>query len=103
MRRVLRYEVPADDTSHLIGAGPILMTTPWRQAASSPAGRLEVWVQVEVADDWPATREERQSVQVFRTGHPIPDGAIARASCLDGFLVWHLYEVPAAFAAEATA
>ena len=72
MRRVLRYEVPADDTSHLIGAGPILMTTPWRQAASSPAGRLEVWVQVE-------------------------------ASCLDGFLVWHLYEVPAAFAAEASA
>jgi hypothetical protein len=32
-------------------------------------------------------------VQAFGTGQPIPDGAVWLASCLDGPLVWHVYEV----------
>lgn len=96
IRRILRYEVDVNDRPKRIGDGPVLMAQRWRQAVTrrhDPTGRVEVWVEVSLDESWPATDEPTRLVQVFGTGREIPIGAVWLASCLDGPLVWHLYEV----------
>lgn len=92
-RRVLRYEIAVNDQPQPIAAGRVLMAQPHRQAQRSPAGRVEVWVDAALPVDWPASSPAMRLVQAFGTGQPIPDGAVWLASCLDGPLVRHVYEV----------
>lgn len=95
-RRVLRYEIPVDDHPYAIPQGRVLMAHPWRESQVVPAGRVELWVEVIVPDDFPSSGPAQDRlVQVFGTGHPLTDAGRWLASCLDGPLVWHVYEVTA--------
>lgn len=49
-------------------------------------GRVTVWFE---------TGDRSLSLELFGTGHPVPDDAQHRGSilCLDGALVLHLYEI----------
>ena len=93
-RRVLRYEIPVDDKAHPIPRGPVLMVTPWRLIQTSPAGRVEVWIETEIPDNWPnSDPSTTRDVVVVGTGQLLPDGSRWLGSCLDGPMVWHLYEL----------
>lgn len=97
MRRVLRYDIVVDDSEHLVGDGKVLMVTSRRgmpyQLGNQQLRRVEVWVEVDVPDNWPKSSEHFKRVQVFGTGHQIPEGAEWVGSCLDGDFVWHVYNV----------
>lgn len=94
-RRVLRYEIPIDDNFHEIPAGKILHLSDYRQKhITGERARIEVWV--ETTFDGSRVLSPivgLQRVQVFGTGHPLPEDATHLATCLDGALVWHLYNV----------
>lgn len=106
-RSVLRYEIPIDDQLHQIAAGKVLMAVPHRQQ-DSPVRRLEVWVETDVELEnihagnpgvsvrtLIAGAVDHTHVQVYGTGHMLPDEATHLATCVDRGLVWHLYERPA--------
>lgn len=69
----------------------------WRMMVNNdvPAGRIEVWVQVDVPDNFPADGPLPRTRQVIivGTGHVVPLDTTWLASCLDGPLVWHLYQL----------
>ena len=90
--RVLRFNVPVDGQPHDIAVGnPVL--TAVRHDTAPMAGIVEVWVETVVADNFPAGGYETRQVQVFGTGRQIPDWAEHVGSCLDGPLVWHVYDL----------
>lgn len=95
-RRVLRFEIPVDDRPHEIAAGRPVLVTMYR-GPEERFDRVEVWIETWVPFGWPSRENpEKQLVQVFGTGHRLPDGQIEHmGSCFaaDGRLVWHLYEV----------
>lgn len=94
-RRVLRYEIPIDDNSYEIPAGKILHLSDYRQKhITGERARVEVWVEVTFAGSRVVSPiVGLQRVQVFGTGHPLPDDSAHVATCLDGSLVWHLYKI----------
>lgn len=94
-RRVLRYEIPIDDAPCRVPVGVAIMACPWRQTQSWPSSHVEMWIDVETPDDWPSTHGPSTWVQVFGTGQAIPRSAKWLASCIDGALVWHIYELGA--------
>lgn len=102
LRRVLRYEIPIDDNFHEIPAGKILHLSEYRHKnITGERARIEVWVEVTFEGAgvvFPIIGLQR--VQVFGTGHPLPEDAAHLATCLDGALVWHLYQVNQAAPAE---
>ena len=99
IRRVLRRSLTVTD-QHSLPAGPVVLVQRDRSYGWRPhdAGQIEVWVEATTPEGWPAVpgQGEPRAVQVFGTGHPIPDGAIWLGSCLDGSLVWHLYDITVA-------
>jgi hypothetical protein len=52
------------------------------------AGDPTLWAHVD-----PDAPFRNRQVQVFGTGHPIPDGAKYIDSCDDGPFVWHAFEL----------
>jgi hypothetical protein len=82
--RVLKWRVPLDTQPHAIGAGQVVLV------GQQPGGGSEVQVWTLEASDSGPTRE----VQVFGTGHQIPDDMQPIGSCLsaDGWYVWHVFE-----------
>lgn len=88
-QRVLRWNVPVNDRPHSVGGGPVALV------ASRETGMVEVWT-VETVNSLLECAAPKRTVQVFGTGHRVPDGAEHMGSALDGPLVWHLFEVPGA-------
>jgi len=88
-RRMFRYSVPIDDEPHAFS----LTGQPVAVAAREHGNfytEAEFWAE---HDDSVSTAS--RYVQVFGTGHPLPDDARWIGTCprtADG-LVWHLYEV----------
>lgn len=82
-RQVLRWPVPVDDLAHPIGNGPIM------HVAAREHAVVEVWTEED------GNPELTRFVQVFGTGHLLPDDATHVGSTFDGGttgLVWHVYE-----------
>jgi hypothetical protein len=99
-RRVLRYEVPVDDSWHEIGGGWVVHVDNRPPAFTGLLPRVEVWTVEELPDDWPATPglTPHRRVIVVGTGHRIPDTAVEHlGSVLDGPFVWHLFAEPPPF------
>lgn len=95
-RRMLRYQVPADDEWHTVelkaGASVFI-------AAHSERGpdRVDFWAEGDLDENFaPAGPLEPRKFRVFGTGQPLPDGVVWRATTArspEG-LVWHLMELP---------
>lgn len=84
-RQVLRWDVPVDDQMHSIGSGPVV------NVDSRGLGVVEVWT-----DESEASVSVDRMVQVYGTGHIVPDIATHLGSTLDGGnpgLVWHLFQL----------
>jgi hypothetical protein len=97
-RRVLRWEVPVDDSWHGIGGGQVLLVDarPLMPGIATP--RLEVWTLEELPPEWPEADPiiPKREVSVFGTGHLLdPQVAQHLGSVIDrgvdGALVWHLF------------
>lgn len=83
MRRVLRYEVPADDVGRSIDLrGPIV------HVATRDRNLVEIWV---LDDD--TTPYRPRGFRVYGTGHPVLGDYVGSAVTPDGVAVWHLFEV----------
>lgn len=87
MKRVLKWPVPVDGRPHAVGRGQVA------HVGSSPenAGRtdrVDVWT---IEDD--RSRVPDRAVQVFGTGHEVPESAAYLGSVVVGPLVWHVFEV----------
>jgi hypothetical protein len=88
-RRMFRYEVPIDDSAHVIP----LSRPPVRVSAAVTDGVfwfVEFW-----AEHITGTVKVDRTFQVFGTGHPLPSAAHWIATCprTGHGLVWHLYEI----------
>lgn len=101
-KRVLRYQVPIDDNVHAIPDGAVVHVDTRRRDA------VEAWVEIPGEG---ATGDMR--VQVFGTGHVVPDYAVHLGTALSpsgvsptgdpatapwqkrGALVWHLFRLDA--------
>jgi hypothetical protein len=81
---VLKWRVPLDDRPHTIGAGQVVLVA---QQPDGSNDEVQVWT-LEIRQPGP-TRE----VQVFGTGHKVPDRLVPVGSCLsaDGLFVWHVF------------
>ncbi|MDP9224130.1 MAG: hypothetical protein M3P18_09795 [Actinomycetota bacterium] len=88
MTRVLKWRVPLDDQPHPIGAGRVVLVA---QQQYGVASEMQVWT---VETYGGGTRY----VQVFGTGHTVPDDWEPVGSCVsvDGQFVWHVFERMAA-------
>lgn len=91
MRTVLRYDVPVDDQPHEIAAGAVLHAAAERFITGSTIPRVEVWIECFTPEN--RLPEQTMTVQVFGTGQRLPANARWLRTCLDGRLVWHLYEL----------
>ncbi|MBM6622646.1 hypothetical protein JTF08_13605 [Micrococcaceae bacterium RIT802] len=94
-RRVLRFNLQVTET-HTLPQGPVVMIHHDRAYPDGQeCGRLEVWIEAQTPGDFPAKPElgSRRKVKVFGTGQLIPAGARHMGSCLDGRLIWHLYDI----------
>ncbi|MEV0382383.1 hypothetical protein [Nonomuraea sp. NPDC050643] len=95
-RRMLRYQVVVGDRPKRIEIGE-----GWLSPARVEASRLGVGPNAQhIVEFWAEGDLDGPVVgvwlQVFGTGHPLPEGARwwgTTARTEDGF-VWHLYEVP---------
>lgn len=98
-RRVLRWDVPVDDSWHQIGGGPVMLVDCRALIPGAPTGRVEVWTLERVGADWPKSGplDQTREVAVFGTGHRLdPQARTHLGSVLDpavgGSLVWHIFE-----------
>lgn len=83
MKRVLKWNIPADDRDHPIGGGQVLHV-----ACQGDRALVQVWT-LETEDDGPY-----RAVRIFGTGQPVPDHAgpyLGTALAADGALVWHVF------------
>lgn len=90
MRAVWKYEIPVGfDVDRKMPEGARIVYV----GAQDPHNPDSVQFWAEVDDSQPT---ETRQFFIAGTGHPIgPDGEyVGTAICLDGALVWHLYEVP---------
>lgn len=87
-RRVLRFEIPIDDQPHKLPSGRVVMVSENRRGFPN---RVEVWVDTEEGEN--LARGTSQKLQVFGTGHPVPEDALWVGSCRADPLVWHVFEV----------
>lgn len=93
MRTVYKYEIPVDDEPHEITVlSPGLQFDPL--AIKAFVDRVWVWFEVDTLLD----KSSQRTLQVFGTGHAIPEheDKVARWVGTDidmsTGLVWHLYE-----------
>ena len=82
-KRVLKWSIAVDDSVGVVGGGKVVHV-----ASQNPPYLIEVWTE-EFGVEVP------RRVQVFGTGHAIPNGSIHLGSCIAGPFVWHVYEVTA--------
>lgn len=96
-RKVLRYEIVVNDQPSTLPVGKVVHLSEYHQKhITGERNRVEVWVEVAIPESWPyAENFPTQRVQIFGTGHDLPEGAVHLASTLDGSLVWHLYQLSA--------
>jgi hypothetical protein len=92
-RRVLRWNVPVNDSWHQIGAGQVLHV-----AVRSDRALVEVWTLEELRPDWPKSDvKAKRTVRVYGTGQPIMDADIeylGSALVPGERLVWHVFGAP---------
>lgn len=88
MKRILKWNVPIDDKSHPIGAGPVVHVA---IQGDDTVLELQVWTE-EPAEGEPRTVLAR----VYGTGHEYPDEGFALGSVFGhgGLFVWHLVSFP---------
>lgn len=60
------------------------------RVSPDPRGVACMWALVD-----PDAPTERVQLEIYGTGHPIPDGRTFIGSWLDGPFVWHLFASPA--------
>ena len=89
-RAVLKWEVPVDDRPHEIGGGEIVSV-----ACQFPESRPDV-VMVWTIESRPELTVPKRVVQVYGTGHPLPNivTPLGSAIAVGGGLVWHVMELP---------
>jgi len=87
-KRVLKWVVPVDDETHLVGAGPLVHV-----GCQAGPDQVMVWTE---EDNAPS---QTRAVRVYGTGHLIPDGAEHLGSVIapipglsSASLVWHVYQ-----------
>lgn len=86
--RVLKWTVPVDDGEHLIGEGQVVHV----DTTLGIADEVQVWT-------WEADFDSRplRKVQVFGTGHRVPNHAnwlgtaVHGEGAEKGVLVWHVF------------
>ena len=94
-RRVLRFDMPAEGPELELPAGKVVHFAPHVHMAS----RVEVWVEVDLPQDWPAAEyKAKRFVQIIKTGQVLPPRAkhLATTSTVltpSARLLLHLYEV----------
>lgn len=84
-RAVYKYEIPVDDEWH--GVTMPLPAKVVHVACTGGFGTVYVWA--EVAPD--STETATRKMQVFGTGHALPDGAVYVGTAPAGPFVWHVY------------
>lgn len=80
--RVLKWNVPIDNRESRIGTGKIVLV------ASQHPGSIQVWTE---EDAEPNLDEACRLVEVYGTGHDVPDGHTHLGSVVSPPFVWHLY------------
>ena len=84
-RGVLKWNVRVDDTTHRIGAGPVVMV-----ACQYDPGVVQVWT-----DEADVDHVRDRLARVYGTGQPIPAAAVHIGSVMTaGSLVWHVFASP---------
>jgi hypothetical protein len=81
MKTVHKFEV--ESMGQRFPAGKVVLFGP------DAAGYVCVWIERDTES------EGAQLLQVFGTGHEVPEGNLHLASCKEGSMIWHLYEVGA--------
>lgn len=103
IRTIYRYEIPVDDSSHVLVApidptgldtGNLGRCGIVHVACRDDASRMEVWVQVN--PDRPLDpRYDSMRLTVTGTGRPAPDEGIYLGTALGPIgAVWHLWRLP---------
>lgn len=85
-RRILKWNVPVDDTSHPVGAGPVVLV-----GCQGDIETVQVWT-----EEYDSVDPRMEQARVYGTGQPLPDdhadgehvGSVAVAG---GHLVWHVF------------
>lgn len=87
MRVVLKWEIQLHANDQFIGPGPVLLVG----CKEPDSGKFEVWTEeTQVGHGI----EDCRRVRIFGTGDgAIPPEAVHLGSVIDGFWVWHLYEM----------
>lgn len=81
MQTIFKYPMQLDDRSLALPRGAVI------RRFAMQHGVPTVWAEV----DSNAPTVTRR-VQIFGTGHPLPEGAVYLGSCDHGQFVWHLFE-----------
>jgi hypothetical protein len=92
VKRVLKYTIPVDDYGHAVTGRFTHPLAPFAHVACQDGpDSVQVWAET-VTDD---VAETTRALQVYGTGHPVPDKAwfVGTAVAAGGRLVWHLYDV----------
>lgn len=93
MRRVLKWDVPIDDSWHPVGSGKVtLVAIQFPETPGLPASSLQVWTEEECTPGG-EPRNRLLAATVVGTGHKVPDFALHIGSVVSqaGALVWHVY------------
>lgn len=88
MKRVLKYKVSVREESE-IGVGKVVLA----EYDPTDDDTLFVWVEVDLPSNWPVWAENKRTVAVAGTGHPILYDERHLISVRSGVFVWHIYEV----------
>lgn len=93
-RRILKWPVPVDDKPHLIGSGKVVLV----EVQNRYPETVYVWTEERGDGEHEATAD--RAVQVYGTGHLLPQHAVHLGSVQyplpdgPGQVVWHLYANP---------
>lgn len=82
-QRVLKWDIPVDDTPHIAGAYPVFVV------CQDTYETVQLWT-LDNGDGHVDT-----PYQVFGTGQPVPDGAVyvGTAPAMGGKLIWHVFDM----------
>lgn len=83
MKRVIKTNVRVDDNPHPVPGGRVVHV-----ACQNGPESVQVWT-----EDHDSIEKAVRSVQVFGTGHWMPNDSVHLGSTMLGPLVWHVYEV----------
>lgn len=87
MRTIHKYTIAITDGWQEIELPMAARVVHFDYQPNAPLNVLRFWAEVDTA-----YADVARKFCIVGTGHPIPDNATYVASCIQGPLVWHLYE-----------